>query len=269
MRLAVSNLAWPAQLDDAAFDLLASLGVGGVEVAPTKIAPWNALSASSLSEYRSKLAGAGLVVSSLQAILYGRDEPQLLGDGPRFEQMRDHIKLVTGVAAQLGGSVLVFGSPRNRIRGPMAEDEAWSIARDRLRSLAEIAGEAGVALGIEPVPAAYGGDFLTSWREVLRMVQEVDHPGVRVHLDTACITLRGDTIDAAVTAANGWLAHFHAAEPHLVSFAAPACNHAAAAAALRAIHYDKWLSIEMREQPENPLAATAEAIRTVQRLYFL
>jgi sugar phosphate isomerase/epimerase len=269
MRLAVSNLAWPAQQDDAAFDLLASLGVQGVEVAPTKLAPWNALTVTQLSEFRSRLAAAGLAVSSLQAILYGLDRPQLLGDALQFQLMRDHMKVVADIAAQLGGRSLVFGSPRNRIRGAAAKEASWDIARDRLRILAETVATAGAVIGIEPVPAAYGGDFLGSWRDVLKMVQEVDHAGVRVHLDTACVLLAGDSIGEAVAVTQDWLAHFHASEPQLAAFDAPASDHAAAAVALKAAHYGKWISIEMREQPEDPLAAVSQAVRTVQRLYGL
>lgn len=267
MRLAVSNLAWPVQQDDAAFHLLASLGVQGVEVAPTKLAPWSELTATHLSEFRGRLASAGLVVSSLQAILYGLDRPQLLGDEPQFQLMRDHLKIVADIAAQLGARALVFGAPRNRARGAAANGDAWRIARDRLRIIAENVANAGAVLGIEPVPAAYGGDFLGSWRDVLKMVREVDHPGVRVHLDTACVMLGGDFIGEAVTASTDWLAHFHAAEPQLVPFDAPVSDHAAAAAALKAAHYDKWISIEMREQPQDPLPAVSQAVRTVQRLY--
>lgn len=267
MRLAVSNLAWPARQDNAAFDLLASLGVQGVEVAPTKLAPWNELTATHLSEFRNKLGSAGLVVSSLQAILYGLDRPQLLGDEAQFQLMRDHLTMVADIAARLGGRAMVFGSPRNRLRGITADGDAWRIARDRLRIIAENVANAGAVVGIEPVPAAYGGDFLGSWRDVLRMVQDVDHAGVRVHLDTACVMLGGDSIDEAVIAAKDCLTHFHAAEPQLVSFYAPVADHAAAAVALKTAHYDGWISIEMREQPEDPLAAVSQAVRTVQHLY--
>ena len=39
MKLAVSNIAWPREQDAAVADLLAGLGVTGIEVAPTKISP--------------------------------------------------------------------------------------------------------------------------------------------------------------------------------------------------------------------------------------
>jgi sugar phosphate isomerase/epimerase len=186
MRLAVSNLAWPSRQEDAAYELLASLGVPGVEVAPTRLGPWNALPVARLAEHRAKLAAAGLVVGSLQAIFYGRIEPQLLGDASAFRLMHEHMRLVAGIAAALGATTLVFGSPRNRLRGEMSVEHAGELARERLYLLGDVVMDAGAVLAIEPVPAAYGGDFLGSWREVLHIVQDVNHPGVRVQtrLDT-------------------------------------------------------------------------------------
>ena len=100
-------------------------------------------------------------------------------------------------------------------------EDAWNIARDRLRIIAENVANAGAVIGIEPVPAAYGGDFLGSWRDVLKMVQEVDHAGVRVHLDTACVMLAGDSIGEAVALTQDWLAHFHAPSRSSSRFDAP------------------------------------------------
>ena len=268
-RLAVSNLAWPTESDSEAFATLAGLGVKGIEVAPTRIAGWDDITPARLTAYRRQLEGAGLVVSSLQAILFGTKDLTLLGSRDSFDGMLAHMRRVTGIAAALGAGVLVFGSPRNRLRGDMPTNDAWSLARDRWTEMGAIVAASGVVIGIEPVPPFYGGDFLTRWADVLRMVQDVDHPGIRVHLDTGCVSLGGDEIEDAVMAAKPWFAHFHAAQPELASFADPASNHAAAAAALTASGYDGWISIEMREQPDDPLGATATAVRAVQRIYGL
>ncbi len=267
MRLAISNLAWPSVQDEQAFDRLAGLGVQGVEVAPTRLAAWDEIGDAMLSRYRARVEAAGLVVSSLQAVLFGRPELQLLGDGAAYGGMVEHMRQVGGIGSALGAGVLVFGSPRNRLRGDMDPDRAWAIARDRFRHLGEITIASGVIIGIEPVPPIYGGDFLTSWADVVRMVRDVDHPGVRVHLDTGCVSLNGDAIEDAIEAARDLLCHFHAAQPQLGDFQDPLANHQDAAAALRAAGYDRWLSIEMREQANDPLAATEHAIRTVRSIY--
>jgi D-psicose/D-tagatose/L-ribulose 3-epimerase len=266
-RLAVSNLAWPAHDEYLAFNRLKALGVAGVEVAPTRIAAWSELSSAMLAEYRAKLSDQGLCVSSLQAILYGCDTFQLLGDSLSFTDLCEHLGRVAGIAAMLGGEVLVFGAPRNRRRGDLPEVEAWSLAQDRFHRLGTIVGAEGAMIGIEPVPPFYGGDFLTTWQDVLRMVRDVAHPGIRVHLDAACVGLGGGSIGQAIESSREWLVHFHAAQPELASFSPPADNHREAATALSACQYDRWIAIEMREQADNPILAIEQAVTEVQRIY--
>ncbi len=267
MRLAISNLAWPSALDEVVFERLARLGVSGVEVAPTRLGAWDTLSHSLLADYRARIEAAGLVVSSLQAVLFGRPEFQLLGKGAPFEELREHMRNVAEIGAMLGAGVLVFGAPRNRLLGGMELESAWQCARERLHALGEITFPAGVTIGIEPVPAAYGGEFLTSWSDVLRMVTDVNHPGVRVHLDTGCVALGGGLIDEAIMASQGMLTHFHAAQPQLGDFADPLPNHGPAAAALHDVGYNRWISIEMREQQEEPLREAERAVRVVREIY--
>lgn len=267
IRLSVSNLAWPAEQEDAAFKRLAALGVTGVEVAPTRLAPWPDLTEARLTDYRHRIEASGLSVSSLQAILFGRGDVHLLGDAAAFERLCGHLRQVAAIASTLGAGVLVFGSPRNRLRGEMAADEAWNLARRRFAVLGEICAASGVVLGIEPVPAFYGGDFLTSWTDVLRMVREVKNPGVRVHLDTGCVHLGGDDIAEAIAASEPVLAHFHAAQPDLGDFTDPLANHTKASQALRDAGYDRWIAIEMREQSGDPMHAIEIAIGTVTSIY--
>lgn len=256
MRLSVSNLAIPAGESLAG---LREMGVAGLEVAPTRLAPWEAISDGMLDAYRARLGEAGLQVSSLQALLFGTSGLQLLQGEAEFAAMEAHLRRVAAIGARLGAGVGVFGSPRNRLRGEMGAEAAWALGRERLGRLARVVAEFGFALGLEPVPAAYNGDYLTQAEDIIRMVEEVDQPGLVAHLDTGCVMLGGDSIAEAVARAGGRLGHFHIAEPKLGPFDAPVCEHAAAAAALRASGYEGWVAIEMLEQPE-PMAAVERAV---------
>jgi D-psicose/D-tagatose/L-ribulose 3-epimerase len=212
---------------------------------------------------------AGLVVSSLQAILYGRPNATLLGDASAFRAMQDHLTKVADIAEILGASVLVFGAPRNRLRGQLSEDVAMSMARERFAMLGSILHGRPIIMGIEPVPELYGGDFLTSAVSVLDMVHSVDHANIRVHLDTGCVKLAGDAIATAIYSAGDKLCHFHAAEPNLDNFTFPVADHDAAGSALHNQDYRGWIAIEMRETPTASLDAVERAVRWVRRTYSL
>lgn len=265
MRLALSNLAVPPGTPLAS---LHGLGLDGLEVAVTRIAPWDALTQAALEAYRAEAADAGLAISSLQALLFGTTGLSLLGDSAAFAAMEAHLRRVSEMAAVLGATIGVFGSPRNRLRGEMPAAEAWALGRERLARLAAAVSQAGFSLGLEPVPPVYGGDFLTKADEVIRMVAEVDHPGLRVHLDTGCVTLGGGSIAAAIASSGAALGHFHIAEPKLGPFDTPLPGHQAAAAALRDAGYGGWLAIEMLEQPGDPMAAVRRAAGFARETYF-
>lgn len=268
MRLAVSNLAWPLEAQGAALALLARHGAAGVEVAPTRIAAWDAITPALLQTFRASLAAEGLQTSSLQAIYYGRPQAQLLGDAAGFAAMAEHTRQVASIAAELGAGVAVFGAPRNRACGDMAPDRAFALGAERLRTLGEIVHPAGLVLGIEPVPAHYQGDFLMRAADAAAMVRAVDHPGIRLHLDSACVLLGGDQIADAIRTDAPLLAHMHMAEPDLAGFATPVADHAAASTALHAIGYDRWLAIEMREISGRALEEIEIALAFARATYF-
>lgn len=265
-RLGVSNLAWSPDQTRAALGMLARLGADGVEVAPTRIAPWDSLDASAVTEYRRQVEGEGMVVGSLQAILFGRDGLQLLAGEAAFEALAEHMRRVAGVAHGLGAGVAVLGAPRNRIRGALGIAEAEALAARRLGVLGDIVADAGLVIGLEPVPAEYGADFMLRAGDVRRVVALCGHLAVRTHLDCACAMLGGDAIADEIAATGPGLAHYHVAEPGLGPFDRPTCAHGPAAAALGAIAYRGWRVIEMREQPSG-LAAVEAAIGFARRHY--
>lgn len=247
-RLSFSNLAWPATALSEALSLLSEFGVQGIEVAPTRIASWDALHPKDLKNYRAELAEAGLVPSSLQAIFFGVNDAQLLGTPAQFETMRQHIHRIGEIGQVLGASVAVFGAPRNRNRGERPVETATDLAAERLLKLGVAAQEHGLVMAMEPVPELYNSDFLQTWQEVLSLVRQVDHPSIRLHLDTACVALGGGDIAEAISAGSAELVHFHAAQPKLGDFTEPLPGHEVAGQALRAVGYEGWIAVEMLEQ---------------------
>jgi sugar phosphate isomerase/epimerase len=267
MRLSVSNLAWGAEQHGEALALLGRMGVQGIEVAPTKISQWAELTPQRLRSYRSEIEAAGLRVSSLQAIFYGVPGAALLKDPAAFQVMADHMRQVADIGAILDAKVAVYGAPNTRLPGDLSPDAARGLAVQRFGVLGDIAEACGLTIGVEPVPRAYGGEFLTSAFDVIELVREVDHPCVRLHLDTGCVLLAGDDIGDAIREGSAWLGHFHIAEPQLGNFSMPRAKHAEAARALRQCGYAQWIAIEMQVQPIAAIEALSTAIEYAMATY--
>src|SRR4029453_10606894 len=113
------------------------------------------------------------------------------------------------LASGLGATRLVFGSPGNRRRGDLALDEADEIAADLFPRLGAQAADLGVCFCIEANPVDYKCDYLTDAVASTAFVRAVDSPGVRLHLDTACMAMAGDAAAERITPGADVLAHAH------------------------------------------------------------
>jgi sugar phosphate isomerase/epimerase len=264
LRLAVSNIAWNPEEDESIGLLLRAEGVSGIEVAPTK---WRAnpleASAREIAEYRRVWADRGLRIVSLQSLLFGRPELQLFGD--TRAALADVLLRVIDLGAELGAHALVFGSPRNRIRGAISPVDAMSNAVDFFRPIGDHASAQNVTLCIEANPPEYGCDFVTTTAEAIMLCDAINNRGIGVNGDLGGMTMSGDEPTATIAAADGLLGHFHASEPNLAELGAES-DHETAGEALRAISYERWISIEMRGATDN-ITRVGRAVRYAKAMY--
>jgi len=268
MNLAVSNIAWPPALDDEMSAVFARCGVRGLEVAPTKIWPDPlAATPAAVDGYRLSWERRGIPIVAAQALLFGRPDLTLFESPSVRGATANYLAAIIRLCADLGARSLVFGSPKNRRIGTMPREQALDIAVDFFGGLAGVAHAHGTTVVLEANPEAYGGDFITRTDEALAIVRRVDHPGLRLHLDTGCATLAGEEAGAVVRSGLGLIGHFHVSEPGLAAIGAGGAPHADFAAALQAVGYDRWLSIEMREPALDPVGTVEAAIGHTASIY--
>jgi sugar phosphate isomerase/epimerase len=180
--------------------------------------------------------------------------------------MFEHLCRCADLAGSLGAYCLVFGAPKNRDRGMLPDVDAFSIARDFFAKVGEVYAASNLCVGFEANPPQYGCNFATESGTAARLVRAVGSPGFRLHLDTACMHLAGESASEAIEENRDILCHFHASEPNLGAFLAPVAQHELAARALRNAHYTGWVALEMRVG-EPPLPALEEAVRFVRETY--
>lgn len=267
MKLAVSNIAWTDDLHTQALAVLGKYPVQGIEVAPTRLWPaWEGMSVASAAALREEMAASGFRMPSMQSLLFGMPQLNVFGSEAVQSALLSHLELLFPVAHALGVRALVFGSPRNRDRSGLSDEEAFSQAVAFFGRVARRAVEHDVILCVEPNPPQYGANFVTGWRDALALVQAVDAPGFGLHLDTGCIHMNGDDPAQAIRECAEAICHFHISEPQLADFSSPQVDHASAAQALRSVGYEGWISIEMR-CGDAPLDALDGALRMVSKNY--
>ena len=258
-RLAVSNIAWRAEADDAVAEALRTAGATGIEIAPTMV--WRdpvAVSEAEAVAYREAWRARGFPIVAMQSLLFGRDDLRVFGDDATRRATLAHLAAMIRLASWLGARSLVFGSPRNRAVGQLDRRAAAEMGATFFRAVGDSAAAHGVHFCLEPNPPQYGCDYLTTSSECIALLAEVGSPGLGLHLDTAAMTLSGEDPETALRAARPWMRHFHISEPYLAPIGTGGVDHAAFAGALRREGYDGWVSIEMKSDPAEPAAEFVE-----------
>jgi len=92
------------------------------------------------------------------------------------------MRRLCGLAADLGGKVLVHGSPAQRRLEPGREAEGRRWAAECFAAVADAAAGAGVTYCIEPL-APPENELLTTVEEAATLVRAIDHPALRTMID--------------------------------------------------------------------------------------
>lgn len=267
MPISFSHIAWPPEEESQALSYLRNLGLDTLEVAPLR-AFGNPLTARE-SEVREKVAwyrSQGFKVGSFQALLFGTEGLELFGCDEARGRMKETLIAVGRVAGWAGAGPMVFGSPKNRLKGDISHGEAIRQAADLFREVGDACATAGSCLVIEANPEAYGADFCTRLEQAAELVTAVNSPGFGLHVDAGGMALSGENFEPVLRQAGHLVRHVHASQPNLISFAQPDAVHARIASVLHEVRYTGSIAIEMRAQPEG-LEAVKAAVGKVKDIY--
>lgn len=267
IHLSVSHIAWPPEREEAMLDLLRANGVSTLELAPLR-AFGNPLQAVE-SEVRAKsewLRERGFRVGSFQALLFGAEGVNLFEDEASRTRMKEWLIAVGRVAGWCGAGPMVFGSPKNRLRGALSHAEAMAKAAPFFREVGDACAGFGSCLVMEANPEAYGADFCTRLDQAAELVAQVNSPGFKLHVDAGGLALSGEDFEPVIRQAAGLIGHAHASQPNLVDWESPHPVHAPLGAVLRDCGYSGDLAIEMRAQAEVSQAVLV-AIQAVKTCY--
>jgi sugar phosphate isomerase/epimerase len=266
LKLAISNFAWPTSCDGEKIALAARLGFTGIEVAPAKtFGPLDGVGLSQVKDYGQRLAAFGLEVPALQGILFGVPDVHLFRSERERSRLAASLRRVAEIASALEAGACVFGAPSLRDPGDMPYEQARAEAVRFFRAIGPTFEDAGAVLCFEANPAVYGCKFVTGTREAFDFVREIDHPGIKLQLDTGTIFVNNESSDV-IPGVAGRIGHVHVSEPDLAPTGTSGVDHEPIAAALRRAHYRGWISVEMRETAGS-LRAIEAAWRVVSRVY--
>jgi sugar phosphate isomerase/epimerase len=225
-----------------------SIGYDGLEIAPFTLAPRiDALSAAKRRELKAIVEDAGLETIGLHWLLAKTEGFYLTSrDAAVRRATGDYLKALADATRDLGGSLMVLGSPKQRDLLPgVTDDQAVGYALEIFEGLLPTLDSAAVDLCLEPL-APSETNFLNTCAQAMAVIDRLGHPRLRLHMDVKAQSSEpGTTVPDLIHRHAAGAGHFHAQDVNLRGPGMGAVDFGPIMAALVASGYDRWVSVEV------------------------
>lgn len=245
----------------------AECGYAGVELAPFTFANLiTDVSAARRAELRRQAEAAGLEVVGLHWLLAKTEGFHLTsGDEDVRRKTAEYLVELARFCADLGGKVMVFGSPKQRDLAPgMSEEQGMRHAAEVLRAAMPAMDKAGVTLALEPLAPAET-NFLNTAAAAEKLIGQVDSPRCRLLLDCKAMASESTPTPELIRKHRQWLVHFHANDPNLRGPGFGELDFVPILRALREIDYRGWVSVEVFDYAPGPERLARESIEYMRK----
>ena len=269
MRLAISNIAWDVSEDQAVANLLGQHDVDAIDIAPGKYFPDPAAAQDEdIAKVKQWWSQRGIEITGMQALLFGTTGLNVFGTPDSQEALLKHLDAVCRIGAGLGATRLVFGSPKNRDRTGLDDEQAIGIAVPFFKRLGYITQAHGVIVCLEPNPTCYGANFMTTSAETAQVVKSVSHPAIKMQLDTGAISINGESATTILNSDANLIGHIHASEPDLLPLGDRETDHQSISRAIATFLPGHLVSIEMVATKDEPHLSSIERALSCATQYY-
>jgi sugar phosphate isomerase/epimerase len=199
-------------------ELAAALGYDGLEIAPMTLADDPVrLTDAHIAELRRAASDAGVAITGLHYVLRAPAGLSITSaDATQRQRTIEVMRALCGLCAELGGKILVHGSPDQRKLDPGDEEDGRKRGVDCFAAVAGAAQAAGVTYCVEPL-ARNQTAFVNTVQEAADIVRRIGNPALRTMIDcSAAGQAEAEPVDALVRRwlPSGLIAHVHFNDPN-------------------------------------------------------
>ncbi len=268
MRFSICNELFEGWPWERVCDFVRGLGYSGLEVSPFTLADSaEQVSPQRRRELRAQAEQRGVEVVGLHWLLV---KPAGLyvthPDAGVRTRTADYFVSLVNLCADLGGKVMVIGSPKQRSLLPgVSREQAMGYAEEVFTPSLEPAGQREVILAFEPLGPGET-DFLNTAAEGVELVERIGHPHFRINLDVKAMSSESKSIPQVIRETARHIAHVQVNDPNLLGPGRGDVEYEPIIAALRGAGYDGWLSVEAFDFKPGPEHIARESIRYLREV---
>ncbi|MDH7569261.1 MAG: sugar phosphate isomerase/epimerase family protein [Armatimonadota bacterium] len=267
MKFAICNEMFQGWKIDDVLRYAAGLGYAAVEVAPFTLADnVEEVSASERRRIRDAAAALGLEIAGIHWVLVSPKGLYInCPDAAVRARTARYFVALTRFCADLGGRVMVVGSPKQRdVMEGVSFEQAWEWAAETFRPAVKEAEERGVVICFEPL-APVETNFINTAADAIRFVQQVPSPAFQIILDVKAMSAESKPIPQIIRESAGRFAHFHANDPNLKGPGMGEMDFVPIFRALKEVGYDGYVSVEVFDFTDGPETIASRSLQYMKQ----
>ena len=176
-------------------------------------------------------------------------------------------KHLVRTCAAMNGKVMVWGSPKQRdILPEWNRTDAIERSAETLSKICETASECDVTIAMEPLARAET-NFLNTAEETIELINKIDSPACRLHLDVKAMSDEQKSIPQIITESSEYIAHFHANDPNLRGPGTGKVQYGPIVDSLSSVNYQGYISVEVFDYSPDPETIAKESIAFLKEAF--
>jgi sugar phosphate isomerase/epimerase len=248
IKLGICNELFEGWELDRVCRVIKELGYDGVEIAPFTLARLiTDVSAARRRELKAIVEDAGLETIGLHWLLAKTEGFYLTTpDAKARRATGDYLVALAEATRELGGSLMVLGSPKQRDLLPgVSYEHAVGYAVDVFTRIMPAIAAVNIDLCLEPL-APSETDFMNTCSQAMDVIGLVGHPRLKLHMDVKAQSSEpGTTVPDLIRKYARAAGHFHAQDVNLLGPGMGDVDFGPIMRALVECHYDRWVSVEV------------------------
>jgi sugar phosphate isomerase/epimerase len=269
MRFGICNEIFRGWKLDDTLAYAARLGYHGVEIAPFTLA--NSVTDISPGERQKIRESAKRNQIEIAGIHWVLVKPEGLyinhTDSGIRERTADYFRELVDFCADVGGKVMVVGSPKQRnVLPEVSREQAWDWATATFRPAVGRAAEREVTICFEPL-APVETNFINTAEEAIRFTEQFNSPNFKIILDVKAMCSEAKPIPQIIRESWPHFAHFHANDKNLKGPGFGEEDFKPIAAALKDVGYAKYVSVEVFNFDEGPEVIATKSLEYLKRVF--